>query len=46
MREVGVGETGLGEGFRPVLPRGCGSATARSGRHRLWDAEEVERLEE
>lgn len=43
MREVGLGETGLGEGFRPVLPGGCGSTSA--GRHRLWNAEEEERLE-
>lgn len=38
MSEVGVRETGLGEGFRPV-PRGCGSTSA--GRRRLWNAEEV-----
>lgn len=44
MREVGLRETGLGEGFRPVHLSGCGSNSA--GRHRLWNAEEEERLEE
>lgn len=43
-REVGVRETGLGEGFRPVLPSGCGSTSA--GLRRLRNAEEEERLEE
>lgn len=45
-REVGVRESGLGEGFRPVLPSGCGGTSA--GLHRLRDAEEEEeqRLEE
>lgn len=45
MREVSVRETQLGEGFRPVLPCGCGSTSAGRGR-RLWNAEEEEeRLE-
>ena len=37
MREVGLRETGLGEGFRPVHLSGCGSNSA--GGHRLWNAE-------
>jgi hypothetical protein len=46
MRESCVRETGLGEGFRPVLPSGCGSTSAGRRGRRLWNAEEEERLEE
>lgn len=45
MKEVGVSEVGLEEGFRPVLPSGCGSNNAGRRRH-PWDAEEEEWLEE
>lgn len=42
MKEVGVSEAGLEEGFRPVLPSGCGSNNAGRRRRRPWDAEEEE----